>query len=111
MHKMMVLAKAADGRVEELAHWYDRQHFNDLLAVPGFVSAERHTLMPVKHPDGAPQWVFMLIYEIDGDPMTVLRSMGGLMGTEKMPMSDTLESQSTLSLIGISQGLVTASII
>ena len=43
--------------------------------------------------------------------MTVLRSMGGLMGTEKMPMSDTLESQSTLSLIGISQGLVTASII
>jgi len=34
----------------------------------------------------------------------VLRSMGGLMGTEKMPTSDALESMSTLSLVGISQG-------
>jgi hypothetical protein len=101
---MMVLAQAADGRVEDLARWYDDRHFNDLLAVPGFVSAERHTLVPVKLPAGVPQWHFMLIYEIEGDPMTVLRSMGGLMGTEKMPVSDALESTSTLSLVGLSQG-------
>jgi hypothetical protein len=104
VHKMMVLAKAADGRVEDLARWYDDRDFNDLLAVPGFVSAERHTLAPVKLPAGVPQWHFMLIYEIEGDPMTVLRSMGGLMGTEKMPVSDALESTSTLSLVGLSQG-------
>jgi hypothetical protein len=104
MHKMMVLAKAVEGRVEELARWYDERHLNDLLAVPGFVSAERHTLVPVKQPAGTPQWHFMLIYEIEGDPMTVLRSMGGLMGSEKMPTSDALDSVSTLSLVGISQG-------
>jgi hypothetical protein len=104
MNKMMVLAKAVEGRAEELARWYDERHFNDLLAVPGFVSAERHTLVPVKKPDGSPQWNFMLIYEIEGDPMSVLRSMGGLMGTEKMPSSDALDSLSTLSLVGMSQG-------
>ena len=104
MNKMMVLAKAAEGRVEELAKWYDEQHLNDLLAVPGFISAERHSVFPVKLPGGVPTWDFMLIYEIEGDPMTVLRSMGGLMGTEKMPTSDALESVSTLSLVGISQG-------
>lgn len=104
MNKMVVLARAADGRKEELARWYDEQHIADLLAVPGFVSAERHTVAPVKQPDGTPAWDFMLIYGIEGDPMTVLRTMGGLMGTEKMPTSDALESSSTLSLVGISHG-------
>jgi hypothetical protein len=104
MHKMLVLAKAAEGRVDELARWYDERHLTDLLAVPGFVSVERHTLFPVKQPAGMPQWNFMLIYEIEGDPMTVLRSMGGLMGSEKMPTTDALDSISTLSVVGISQG-------
>ena len=103
MHRMIVLAKAAEGRREDLATWYDERHMHDLLAVPGFVSAERHDVLPVKQPDGMPGWDFMLVYEIDGDPMTVLRSMGGLMGSEKMPTSDALESVSTLSLVGLSR--------
>jgi hypothetical protein len=101
MNKMVVLAKAAAGRKEDLARWYDERHMLDLLAVPGFVSAERHDILPVKQPEGVPAWDFMLVYEIDGDAMTVLRSMGGLMGSEKMPTSDALESVSTLSLVGI----------
>ena len=104
MHKMMVLAKAAPGRAEELARWYDERHINDLLAVPGFVSAERHAVIPLKQPDGTPQWDFMLIYEIAGDPLEVMRGMGSLMGSEKMPSSDALESVSTISVIGMSQG-------
>ncbi|MEY4160396.1 MAG: hypothetical protein RLZZ136_1017 [Pseudomonadota bacterium] len=104
MHKMVVLAKAASGRVEELAKWYDERHIPDLLAVPGFVSAERHTVLPVKVPEGTQQWDFMLIYEIAGDnPMTVLATMGGLMGTEQMPVSDALLSVHTLSHVALSQ--------
>jgi hypothetical protein len=61
MHKMMVLAKAAEGRVEELARWYEEQYINDLLAVPGFVSAELHAVIPVKQPAGVPHWHIMLI--------------------------------------------------
>jgi hypothetical protein len=103
MNKMMVLAKAAEGRLDELARWYDERHMVDLLAVPGFVSAERLTLVPIKQREGMPQWNFMLIYEIEGDPMTVLRSMAGLMGSEKMPTSDALDSLSTLALVGVSE--------
>ena len=104
MHKMMVLAKAAPGRSEELAAWYDDRHMNDLLAVPGFVSAERHNVILVKQPDGMPTWDFMLVYEIAGeDPFAILRTMGGLLGTERMPTSDALESVHTLSLVGLSQ--------
>ena len=104
MHKMVVMAKAANGRVADLAKWYDERHIPDLLAVPGFVSAERHAVAPVKLPEGMPQWDFMLIYEIAGDdPMVVLRTMGGMMGTDRMPFSDALDSSQTLSLLGLSQ--------
>jgi len=59
MHKMVVMAKAAPGRVEELARWYDERHIPDLLAVPGFVRAERHGVIPVKQPAGTIQWDFI----------------------------------------------------
>lgn len=102
MHKMVVFAKAKPGQVDALARWYDEQHMNDLLAVPGLVTAERHTLLPVKRPEGTPEWEFMLIYELAGDdPMVALKNMAAA----QVPISDLLESTSTLSVVGISQGL------
>ena len=104
MHKMVVMAKAAPGRVDKLARWYDERHIPDLLAVPGFVSAERHSVVPVKQPEGMLQWDFMLVYELAGaNPMATLAAMGGIMGTERMPTSDALDSTCTLSLVGLSQ--------
>jgi hypothetical protein len=105
VHKMIVFAKAVEGRAADLARWYDERHIPDLLAVPGLISAERHTLLPVKQPTGMPHWDYMLIYEIEGDdPMLVLRNLGSAMGSGQIAMSDALESTSTLSLIGLSQG-------
>lgn len=102
MHKMVVLAKAVPGQVEALAKWYDEKHMNDLLAVPGLITAERHTILPMKKPEGVPAWDFMLIYELDGpDPMVVLKNMAAA----QVVISDLLESSSTLSIVGISQGL------
>jgi hypothetical protein len=103
MHKMVVMAKAAEGRKDELGRWYDERHIDDLLAVPGLVSAERHDLILLKHPDGLPQWDFMLIYEFEGNPMDVLRTMPP-MGSEALPTSDALESVSTLSVLAMSHG-------
>jgi hypothetical protein len=102
---MIVFAKAAEGRSADLARWYDERHIPDLLSVPGLISAERHTLSPVKRPPGTPEWEYMLIYEIEGDdPMVVLRNMGTMMASGRISLSDALESTSTLSLIGLSQG-------
>ena len=44
----------------------------------------------------------MLVYEIAGDPMAILRGMGGLMGSDRMPVSDALDSTSSLSVVGLS---------
>ncbi len=102
MHKMVVLAKAVPGQVDALAKWYDEQHMKDLLAVPGLVTAERHKIVPLKRPEGTPEWDFMLIYELDNqDPMVVLKNMA----MAQVVISDLLESTSTLSIVGLSQGL------
>lgn len=101
MHKMMVLAKAVPGRADELARWYDERHMTDLLAVPGLVSAERHTIMAVKKPEGTVEWDFMLIYELEGDePMLVLRNMAA---AQVPVVCDALDSSLTLSLIATSR--------
>ena len=102
MNKMVVFAKAKPGQVEALADWYDQTHMNDLLAVPGLVTAERHTILTVKQPEGSPQWDFMLVYELPGDnPMVVL----GEMVKAQVAISDLLESSSTLSVVATSLGL------
>lgn len=102
MHKMLVLVKAVDGRAEELARWYDETHITDLLKVEGLVGAERHSVVPIKRPEGTTNWDFMLIYELDAeDPMTVLRNMA----VAQVPVAcDALDSSLTVSLIAVSQG-------
>ena len=101
MHKMIVMAKAKPGQVDALAQWYDETHIADLLAVDGLVSAERHTVMPLKGPDGLPGWDFMLVYELEGDPFAVLKNMAAA----QVKLSDIMESSQTLSLIAMSQGV------
>ncbi len=104
MHKMVVMAKAVEGQVEALAKWYDETHMNDLLAIPGLVTAERHNVITLKQPEGSTKWDFMLIYELDGpDPMVVL----GNMAKAQPAISDLLDSSSTLSIVGMSHGVRT----
>jgi hypothetical protein len=104
MHKMVVFAKAKDGQKDALSNWYDETHLPDMLAVPGLVSAERHTLMTLKQPDGLPQWDFMVVYEIEGpDAMVALTNLG----KAQIPLSDLMESTSTLSVLATSQGVRT----
>lgn len=99
-YQMVVLAKAADGRVDELGHWYGTQHLPDLLRTPGFAAGTVHSIKTIGKPAGAPGWDFLAVYDLDtDDPMTVLAEAGRRMGTERMPRSDALESISTVSLI------------
>ena len=104
MHKMVVFAKAKEGQKEAVANWYDETHLPDMLSVPGLITAEMHSMMTVKQPDGLPQWDFMVVYEFEGaDPMVALTNLG----KAQIPLSDLMESTSTLSVVGISQGVRT----
>ncbi len=65
---MLVMSTALDGQEEAYNTWYDKQHINDVLAVPGFVAAQRFKVAP--NTGGKPSpWAYAVIYEIEADRM------------------------------------------
>ena len=52
---------------EAFNRWYD-PHLDEILVVPGFVSAQRYRLEPaVSDPGGPLPYRFLSLYELDGD--------------------------------------------
>lgn len=65
---LVTFTNAVDGRDQELNDWYVEHHIPDVLAIPGFKSAERFQLdeqiwHPAQHP---PLWRYMTVYEAEG---------------------------------------------
>jgi hypothetical protein len=70
-------APPADLPDEEYDAWYDA-HVEEILAVPGFVSARRFRLDPqVQDPAAPSPYRFMALYEIEGDPDDVMAALAG----------------------------------
>jgi hypothetical protein len=60
---------------DEFNAWYDA-HLPEILAIPGFVSAQRYRLDPVVVDDDVRvRYRFMALYEIEGDPDQLLAEM------------------------------------
>lgn len=87
---LIALTNAVEGREQEFNDWYDRQHVNDVLAIPGFVSAQRFEALgtPVR---AQHVYRYCACYEvITDDPEEALRDLLARAGTSRMPMSDAL---------------------
>lgn len=77
--------------------YYDSQHVDDILAVPGFVSARRYQSLA---PEGEWAGTMMSIYEIEAESAeAVMAEMGRRYGTDQMPLSDTVDSSRTFTLM------------
>jgi hypothetical protein len=60
---------------EEFCEWYDA-HLPEILSIPGFVSAQRFRLEPVVKDETEPtSYRYLAMYEIEGDPDTLLEEM------------------------------------
>jgi hypothetical protein len=89
---MIINSAARPGRSEEYSEWCSRQHFPDLLRVPGIVAAKRFKALP-----GAPGEPvrFMAIFGLNcNDPDEVLQEIGRRNGTPDMPRSDSYDRES-----------------
>lgn len=88
--KLIVLTSPREGREQEYNDWYDNRHLDDVLDVPGFVSAQRFKLKG--RPLSAAAWQYLAIYEIDhDDPQAVLDELLARAGTDCMPMTDAMD--------------------
>ena len=102
-HVMVVLTNAVEGRDEEFNRWYDEEHLQHVLTLPGAVSAQRFVLGDVQRHASPHPYRYMALYEFETDDIAAtvadLRARGG---GPTMPLSDTMAEQ---RLAGIFQPL------
>lgn len=61
---LTVIANAVEGREDEANDWYDNIHLEEVLTVPGFITAQRFEPMDV--PEGE-KVRYLAHYEIEAD--------------------------------------------
>jgi hypothetical protein len=88
--KLVVMTDPKAGREDEYNDWYTNQHLADVVAVPGFRSAQRFKLndgMGFEHRNR-----YLAIYEIESDdPQEALAEMFRRRGTPAMVVSESLD--------------------
>jgi hypothetical protein len=87
------------GREEEYNRWYSERHLQDVIAVPGFVSAQRFRLADPAA-DGAPPQTYMAIYTMRTDqPEALLETLRELVETGRMEMSEALDQENLATIL------------
>jgi len=103
----VVLTNPVKGREVEYNEWYDRQHLQDVLAIPGFVAAQRFRVGELAPIPMLP-WQYLAIYEVAPDAVeAAFAEMDVRKGTERMPISDALDDDRFRALYAIA-GTTTA---
>ena len=88
----VVLTNATPGDDDAFNAWYDHRHISDVLAVPGFIAAQRFTVAPETAGKASP-WRYLSLYEVA--PETAAASMAELQaraGTDAMQLSPALST-------------------
>ena len=104
-HILLVMSNAAVGLDEEFNDWYTNVHLPDVLAVDGFVAAQRFRLADAQlRPDQPQPHLYMAVYEIEAEdlntPLQALLS-GVMSGSIPLDQSLDLASLSTFAFTPI----------
>ena len=85
-----VLTNAEPGQDDAFNRWYSDRHIDDVLAVPGFIAAQRFRLAAASARQELP-WRYLAIYEVVADQASqALAELGSRADTEAMPLSPSL---------------------
>lgn len=93
----MVMSNPVEGREEEYNNWYSNQHIQDLVKVPGIVSAQRFR---ITDPAAASSWRYLAVYQVEtSDLEATMKEITARAGTPAMVMSDALDTTTSASFI------------
>ncbi len=97
--KYVVFTEPKPGQDDAYNDWYDKQHLAEVLAVDGFVAAQRFKLVDVPgNPQGASR--YLAIYEIEADdPGAVIDRLTALGTTGGMVLDDALDLTSAKTIL------------
>jgi hypothetical protein len=96
-YTLVVLTNATDGRDEQFNDWYDNQHLPDVLALEGFVAAQRFRLADLDPPQKS-RHRYMALYHIEADDLAAAnRALMKAAGTDAMIISDTIDTSGAIA--------------
>lgn len=95
MSKILVFTGPKDGRDDEYNEWYDHEHLQNVLAIPGVSAVTRYRLRPLPNAAEEPN-KYLAIYEVDCDVDDVLKEIFTRSGDGRMPVSDALAPTSKM---------------
>ena len=85
---ILALSNAADGRDDDYRAWYQQAHLRDVCAIDGVVNGKFHEATN----DNA-RWRYMALYAIAAGALdAVLATMAEIRGTERMRLTDSLDT-------------------
>jgi hypothetical protein len=73
-YRFLVFTNPIDGMDVEYNQWYDAVHLGEVIAVPGFIAAERYRCCPTA--EAALDHAYLAIYEFEADdPVSTLAEL------------------------------------
>jgi hypothetical protein len=91
---LVVLTNPVEGREDEYNDWYTNVHLDDVLAVPGVVTAQRYRLTETQRDPGPQPFRYLAIYGCECDDVqTVIDGLKARSGTPAMPISEAMAGE------------------
>lgn len=88
-YQFLVFSNPLPGREAEFNAWYDGRHLADVLAIPGFVSAQRFRCAAGAGPGGVDH---LAIYELESDdPRAALKRLHARANSADMLISPAID--------------------
>lgn len=110
---LIVLSNAVEGCDEKFNDWYTNKHLRDVLAVEGFVAAQRYRLAHVQlRPDQETPHRYLAIYEIEADDLEEpLRGLLSGLAERSILLDDTLalDTLTTFAFVPITERITAVS--
>lgn len=94
-HRLVVFSAPKPGHEDEYNQWYNEVHLDEVVAIPGFVAAQRFRLSDDQLP-GFPSSPhgYLAIYEFDRPPGEPLATLAGELETEAITLPDAIDVDS-----------------
>lgn len=91
--KMLVYIRPLEGKEDEFNDWYNNIHLQEVVAIDGFISAQRYELTAAQQmPDQ--DYKYLALYELDDENVaTTVENLLAASGT--MNMGDSVDLGST----------------
>jgi hypothetical protein len=94
---LVVFTTPIAGSEEEFNDWYQNVHLRDVVAVPGFTSAQRFRL--AKSMSAEEPLPYLAIYDVETDDIEgVIAGMKSRVGTEAMVISDAMNRKASAAI-------------